>query len=269
MKLLRNFFWFALAAYIGVLIYFFSYQRDYIYFPKPLTVAQQSAGIPSGFEELKVTTEDQLSLTGWYAPPASKHDTIIFFHGSGDSIANFAPLAQPYTDAGYGFLLVEYRGYGGMPGKPSETGLYADARAFVGKLFDKGVDMDHIVLMGHSIGAAVAVQMAQEFHPAGLILLAPFTSLMDMASRKHPYLPTSVMLVDRYANDSKIGLMTVPLLLLHGNRDATVPLADGQKLFELARNPKTMDVIDGAGHNDVIEKSELNALTWLDNLDRP
>ncbi|MDD3181943.1 MAG: alpha/beta hydrolase [Alphaproteobacteria bacterium] len=263
MRIIKNTLFLAMAIYLGALAYYIVCQRNYIYFPSPKYVTLEDAAAPAAFEELKVTTEDHVSLTGWYARSTRKPYTIVLFHGSGDSLHNFAPLAEPYIDAGYGFLIAEYRGYSGMPGEPTENGLYADARAFVGKLFDTSVELDHIILMGHSLGAAVATQMAKEFHPAGLVLLAPFASLPQRAAELYPYFPTDFVVLDRYANDKKIPLINMPLLIAHGDKDTMIPIHHGRILFDLAKEPKMMQVLEGFGHNNMIGPSTPYVLDWL------
>ncbi len=253
----------AIALYSAVLAYYVIFQRHYIYFPMPDYVGPKENTDTSSFEELQVTTEDHLPLTGWYAPASGRPFTIVFFHGSGDSLYNVAPVALPYLYAGYGFLLGEYRGYSGMPGSPSENGLYADARAYVAKLFDMGVDVDHMIFMGHSIGAAVATQMAREFHPAGLVLLAPFASLVQRAGELYPIFPTNYVVWDHFANDEKVGQLDKPIFILHGDSDTTIPLAHGQKLHDLAQEPKSFQLLKGVGHNDMLEPATPYVLDWL------
>ncbi|MGE4350727.1 MAG: alpha/beta hydrolase [Bdellovibrionales bacterium] len=266
MKLIRNLLLLGAAIYFAALGYYTICQRDYIYFPQRHAVSLVNAESSSGMETLTVKTEDGLELTGWYVPARGSVDTIVFFHGTGDAVTNLESFAQPFVDAGYGFLLAEYRGYGGMPGKPTENGVYADARAFIGKLFDKGVELNKIIVMGHSMGAAVALQVAREFHVAGLVMISPFTSLPKLAAEYYPYFPTGLVVWDRFANDYKMPKVQLPLLLVHGDQDKTVPLAQGLKLFSLANEPKTLHRLEEAGHNDILEPATPIILDWLSAL---
>jgi pimeloyl-ACP methyl ester carboxylesterase len=131
----------------------------------------------------------------------------VFFHGNGDRLASVAGNSAPYIGAGYGFLLVEYRGYSGMPGSPTEQGLYADARANIRKLMEAGVNEDDIILFGHSLGTGVATQMATEFHVRGLILLAPYLSIPNMAQIRFPLFPAEYITKDRFENFKKISTL--------------------------------------------------------------
>jgi len=244
------------AIYCGVIAYYTYYQRDMIYHPSGEAVSPDKAGAPSSFVEVGVVTEDGLNLKGWYSPPTSKNVTIVFFHGNADYLKNIVYVAEPYVNAGYGFLLAEYRGYSMLPGRPSENGLYADARAYVMKAVDLGSDIAHIVVMGHSLGTGVAVQMASEFNPAGLVLIAPFTSITALANAEYPFLPIDFMLFDHFASEHKIGhLPNTPVMIVHGSDDDVVPLAQGRKLFDLAKDPKVFRLMEGRSHSDLFEQA--------------
>jgi len=263
-KLIRNLIFLAAAFYLGFLAYGTYYQRDMLYFPNSTYQTPEEAGAHSSLHEMEVTTEDNLKIKGWYAPATTKPATIVFFHGNADHLSNLIHLAGPYIDDGYGFLIAEYRGYSRMTGKPTENGLYADARAYVHGLFDKGVDVDHLIVMGHSLGAAVATQVAREFHPAGLVLLAPFTSAPNMAEERYPYFPVHLLMFDQFANDEKLSVMSTPLMIIHGSDDHVVPLAHGKELFEMAQEPKRLRVLEGHDHGDLFYDSYLYITNFAD-----
>jgi fermentation-respiration switch protein FrsA (DUF1100 family) len=148
-------------------------------------------------------------------------------------------------------LLFDYRGYGRSEGRPDEEGTYRDGRAAYNYLVREcGLAPDRIILFGESLGAAIAVQMATELQARALVLESPFTSIRDMARSVYPFLPVGSLLRTRYDNLAKIQQVTVPLLVLHGTHDRTVPFAQGKRLFEAAREPKRFFGIEGAGHND-------------------
>ena len=138
----------------GILIAAFYFtQRSLLYLPTRVYLSPTQAGADQAFRELPFTTSDGLKLKAWYAPATTKNFTIVFFHGNGDSLSGAAQIAEPYIEAGYGFLAVEYRGYSGLPGKPTEAGLYNDGRACIHELIATGVDPKHIILFGHSLGS--------------------------------------------------------------------------------------------------------------------
>jgi fermentation-respiration switch protein FrsA (DUF1100 family) len=152
---------------------------------------------------------------------------------------------------GYAVLLVDYRGYGGNPGSPSESGLAADARAAVGYLRDRtGVGSEGLVYFGESLGAAVAIGLARTDPPAALVLRSPFRSLADIGSTHYPYLPASLLLWDQYPNVEGIAEIDVPVMVIAGSADRIVPVDHSRDVFEAAPGPKRLLVIDGAAHND-------------------
>jgi len=161
------------------------------------------------------------------------------------------PLARALANVGLAVLLFDYRGYGGNPGSPSETGLAADARAARTYLERRGdVDPSRIVYFGESLGTGVAVALALERPPAALILRSPYTSMSKLGHHHYPFLPVSLLLSDRYPSVERIGRITCPVLVIAGERDSIVPPEQSQRLFNAAPEPKRLVVIPGADHND-------------------
>ncbi|MFA4994068.1 MAG: alpha/beta hydrolase [Bdellovibrionales bacterium] len=238
-------------AYLVAVTGVFVFQRSFLYFPNDTYVFPETLDAKSPLKEFPVKTEDGLVLKGWYAPPKSQPISIVYFHGNADSLETVAPIAALYLADGYGFLIVEYRGYSKLPGLPTEKGLYADARAFVKKLIATGVKEKDIVFIGHSLGTGVAVQMASEFHVKGLGLIAPFMSISEMARRRFPYLPAYYLALDRYENFKKIPSLHVPLFIAHGQKDMVIPFSDGKNLFALGNEPKKFFYSPESGHNDL------------------
>ena len=247
-----------------VAVYFF--QRSFIYHPENFYVAPNATNGSHSLQEFEVETKDGLHLKGWYAPATSRPLTIVFFHGNGDNLRTAAAIATPYIDAGYGFLLAEYRGYSGEEGNPSEQGLYSDARAYIAKLIEQGLTEKDMVLYGHSLGSAVALQMATEFDVAGLIMLSPFTSIVDMADLNFYIFPVDELLKDRYENIHKIGKVRTKLLMAGGDQDKVVPPEQGKALFARANEPKIFQTMPGRGHNDLFDDFAKISLPWLDQL---
>ncbi len=256
-----------IVGYLSALALTYFVQRSLLYFPERFYVPPGQAHADARFHELPVTTEDGLVLNGWYAPAAGKPFTIVFFHGNGDNLRTIAPIATPFLHTGYGFLLAEYRGYSGMPGKPTEQGLYADARAYIKSLIALGVKEDQIILFGFSLGTGVATKMAVEFRAGGLILAAPFLSVAKMAQIHYPFLPAEFLTIDRYESFERIADIKMPLLEFHGAQDRIVPLRQGQKLFELAKEPKQFHLFPESTHNDLFgEHFYALTLEWLNGL---
>lgn len=226
-------------------------QRRLIYFPTQ--AVPDPATFLLGIEEVTYPTEDGLSLAAWFLPAAGGESsgTVVVFNGNAGNRAGRVPLAEALAGHGFAVLLVDYRGYGGNPGRPSESGLAADGRAAVAYLRTRpDVDPDRLAYFGESLGAAVALGLARHHPPAALVLRSPFTSLPDIGSTHYPFLPTSLMLWDRYPNLETIGAIDVPTLIVAGSADSVVPLEQSRQLYEAAPGMKRFVLIDGADHND-------------------
>ena len=254
------------AIYLLTFLPLCIYQRELLYYPSHTYVSLHDAYASRSFREIHVRTEDGLNLIDWYAPATTKPFTFVFFHGNGDSLATASQIADPYIAAGYGFLLVEYRGYSGLPGKPTEGGLYSDGRAAIKGLMAQGVKSENIVLFGHSLGTGVATQMAAEFHVRGLMLLAPYLSIPKMAQHNYPIYPVEYVVLDRFENDGKIGSIHVPLLIVNGANDQIIPPSQGKLLFSLANEPKEFHSLPGRGHNDAFDDFAALSLDWASRL---
>lgn len=268
LKALKIFALIAALLYLSVLTYFFFDQRNLLYYPTHTYTPLAEAHANPAFQEISVTTQDGIPLKAWYAPAASKPCTVVFFHGNADSLQSAAHVADPYISAGYGFLLAEYRGYSGLPGSPTEAGLYNDARADVRGLLARGVEEKRIILFGHSLGTGVAVEMATEFHAGGVMLLAPFLSIPQAAQVHYPFLPAALLTLDRYDNEKKIGWVHMPLLIANGAQDQVIPPSEGIKLDSLANQPKEFREFPGRGHVDVLDDFTPLSLDWLDQVCR-
>jgi hypothetical protein len=154
--------------------------------------------------------------------------------------------------AGLDVLLFDYRGYGRSTGRPSEPGTYRDARAARSVLLARpDVDPDRVLYLGESLGGAVALALALEHPPAGLVLMSTFTSVRDMARRHYPMVPPALV-PDAYPSLRRVRELGAPLLVVHGERDEIVPLLHAEALFEAAPDPKQLHILDGVGHNDLV-----------------
>jgi fermentation-respiration switch protein FrsA (DUF1100 family) len=251
------------VSYLVLVAIFFVAQRNLLYFPTRTHTPLAEARANDSFREISAKTVDGVLLKAWYSPATAQRCTIVFFHGNADCLSTTAPIADPYIRAGYGFLLTEYRGYSGLPGSPTETGLYNDARALLRDLTARGVPSRQLILFGHSLGTGVAVEMASEFHVGGLLLLAPYLSIPKVAGVHFPFLPASLLALDRFNNEKKMPSIHVPLLIANGSVDEVIPQGQGLKLFSLANEPKEFHSIPLHGHNDVFDDFAPLSLDWL------
>src|SRR3974390_1777739 len=156
-RVLRVSIFISIGVYLLFMALFFVAQRSLLYYRTSTYTALAEARANGAFREIAVRPQDGVKLKSWYAPATGKPFTIVFFHGNADSLRTAAGVADPYIVAGYGFLLAEYRGYSGLPGVPSETGLYNDARAYLRDLMARGVASSQVILFGQSLGTGVAV----------------------------------------------------------------------------------------------------------------
>lgn len=227
-------------------------QRDMIYHPGSNAGDPADAGLPE-MVPVPIRTDDGWVVTGWYAPPpVAGKPTVLFLHGNGGTIANRAHKARGFLNAGMGVYLAGYRGYGGNPGRPSEQGLYHDGRAALAWLTQRGVPENRIAVYGESLGTGVAVQVVSERAVAALVLEAPFTRLPELAPPVVVPAMADMLVVDRYDNLAKIGEVTVPTLILHGEQDGTVPVAMGRRLLDASGAAEKRGLfLPKAGHNDL------------------
>ena len=234
----------------GLLALLWTQQRRLIYFPSPGPVPSAAAVLPGG-RDVVLETADGMSLGGWYLPARGRGGAVLVCNGNGGDRSLRAGLALALNRMGLSVLLFDYRGYGGNPGKPSEGGLTADARAALDWLgAQPDVDPQRIVYFGESLGAAVALGLAVERPPAALVLRSPFTSLPDVAAVHYPWLPVRRLLLDTYPSIDRIASLRAPVLVIAGDRDDIVPAALSRRLFDAAPEPKQYVQVPGVGHND-------------------
>lgn len=240
-----------LACYAVIVAGCTVFQRSLMYFPATGLPSPAEAGA-ADMSVVRYSTDDGLTLVAWYVPAREGRATILYFHGNAGSIAHRVDKTRPLVAAGHGLLLVEYRGYGGNPGSPTEDGLYADAEAAYRFLVDEqGVSPARIAVLGESLGTGVAVWLAQQ-KPVGAVLLeAPYTSVADVAQRTYFFLPAKLLVHDRFASIERIAAIDAPLLIVHGLRDTVIGVDFGRSLFAAAVEPKEGHFLPGAGHNDM------------------
>ncbi len=229
-------------------------ERRYIFFPtRDVQFTPEDAGLR--YEDISFGAPGGLQLHGWFIPGKGEagNTTWIWFHGNGGNIGHRVDeLAMLHHRLGVNLFIFDYQGYGRSQGEPTEQGAYQDARAALEYVSNRPtVDAEKIVYFGRSLGAAVAVELATESPPAGMVLVSPFTSVSDMARLAFPYLPVGWLLKDRFHSISRIRDLQTPLLVIHGGQDETVPVKQGRALFEAANEPKTFQLAPGAGHNDI------------------
>lgn len=242
----------AIGGYGAICAYIYGQQDDLIY-PggttdvRPLP-APDAAGL-TGFQPVTLDTPDGQHLKSWWRAPGSGRGVVLYLHGNAENLAaNWrVERLRDLAAAGYGVLGIEYRGFGGSSGHPSESGLITDAEtayAFIGRKAPSA----KVALFADSLGTGVAVALAAERPVAGLVLDSPYASILRLASAGYSWLPVSLILQSPWKSEERIKAVTVPLLIAHCDADRRIPLAEGQRLYDAANQPKEMVVLPGCGH---------------------
>lgn len=247
-----------IGAYAGLLALMFVFQRALMYFPNPARTPPAAAGLPE-LEELSLTTADGETLVAWFRPPREGMPLIVYFHGNADALTARSNRFRWILDDGYGLLAPAYRGYSGSTGRPSEAGLILDGKAayeFAAARFKP----EQLVLWGESLGTAVAIATAAGRKVAGLVLDAPFSSAADVGAAAYPFAPVRWLIKDSFRSDTRIADVSAPILILHGERDAVVPIVFAERLFALAHEPKRMVRYPLGAHLDLEDYGAKDAI---------
>ena len=204
-----------------------------------------------GASDVWLNTPDGVRLHAWWVGREGARLVTLFLHGNAGNVTHRIPPIREIVAAGSSILVPDYRGYGKSGGRPTEKGLYSDSETALTYLLGLGYRPKQIIVHGESLGAAVAVDLAGRRPCAGLVLEAPFTSGSDVAGTVLPLL--GPLLVRGFNSVPKIRWILKPKLFMQGDRDEIVPLRFGQSLYAAAQGPKAFWVIEGAGHNDILE----------------
>jgi uncharacterized protein len=205
----------------------------------------------SNAQDVWLSTNDGLRLHAWLIEAPGSRLITLYLHGNGANLAHRPGHLREIAGAGSSILILDYRGYGKSPGRPTERGLYRDADAGYDHLIGMGYQPGQIIVHGESLGSAVAVELAGRRPCGGLILECPFTSFSAMAGRFVPVIGR--LFASGFNSRHKVAGVHVPLLIIHGDRDDTVPYAMGRALFEAANEPKSLWTVEGATHVDIVE----------------
>ena len=237
-----------LLGYGGLLAAMYVWQRSLMYFPDTTRRAPASVGVPQA-EEIELKSSDGERLIAWHVPAPADKPVILYFQGNGGGLDLRAHRFAKLAASGLGLLALNYRGYGGSTGRPSEDGLHRDAAAayeFASSRYGAG----RVVLWGESLGTGVAVALAASRPVARVLLESPFTSTADVAASIYWFVPVRLLMHDQFRSDQRIANVRAPVLVLHGVRDSVVPIDFGKRLYERIRSPKQFISRAAAEHND-------------------
>lgn len=252
-------------GYLALVAIVYFAQPHLLYYPetgREIFATPNDAGID--YETVEIDTADGETLHGWFVPAPAAPATVLFLHGNAGNISHRMDYLSMFHERGYSTFIFDYRGYGDSSGTPSEQGTYLDAQAAWQYLTEtRNIAPEQIVLFGESLGGAIAAWVAEREQPGALVLASAFTSVSDIAAKLYPFLP--VRLLSRFEYDTRKSLESVscPVFIAHSPDDEVVPFAQGQALYEAAREPKQfLELQGGHNHGLIFMRKE-----WVDALD--
>jgi fermentation-respiration switch protein FrsA (DUF1100 family) len=230
-------------------------QRQLIYFPDSSSVPA-AGDVIEGARDVTLHTDDDLELGAWFVPAArgstDRHMAVLVAPGNGGNRVGRADLAEELRRRGLAVLLMDYRGYGGNPGSPSEDGLSRDALAGAEALEDLGYPAERTIYFGESLGSGVVAALQKARPPAGVVLRSPFTELADVGAHHYPLLPVRLLLRDRFPVAEYLAGSEVPVTVIYGDRDSVVPTELSRRVADEVPELAERVVFEGADHNDAV-----------------
>jgi pimeloyl-ACP methyl ester carboxylesterase len=230
-------------------------QRQLIYLPDAARVPP-AGEVLQGARDVTLETEDGLELGAWFVPARGSDPgvpmAVLVAPGNGGNRLDRAGLANELSQRGLAVLLMDYRGYGGNPGSPSEEGLVVDALAATHALEALGYPPDHTIYFGESLGAGVVAALQARRPPAAMVLRSPFTELADVGVHHYPFLPVRALLRDRFPVVEHVSSSSVPVSVIYAADDSVVPTALSARVADTAGSLVERIVIRGADHNDPV-----------------
>jgi uncharacterized protein len=229
-------------------------QRQLIYFPDSTTVPPAGEVI-EGARDVTLRTSDGLALGAWFVPPRSAldmHIAVLVAPGNAGNRLGRRGLATELSQRGLAVLLMDYRGYAGNPGSPSEDGLTIDAMAAALTLEELGYPAERTIYFGESLGAGVVAALQAQRTPAGMVLRSPFTELADVGAHHYPWLPVRVLLKDRFPVTERLSKSTVPVTVIYGDRDSVVPTELSARVADEVPTLRERLVLKETNHNDEV-----------------
>ncbi|WEV76879.1 alpha/beta hydrolase [Janibacter cremeus] len=243
----------AAALVVGVLAVLvgaaWAFQRSLVFVPDSSPVTA-----PDDVREVTFTTSDDLELTAWLVEPgagvADREVAVLYAPGNGGNRGGRIGIGRALVDEGFTVLLMDYRGYGGNPGNPSEEGLAKDATAAVEVLRSEGFAPGRTLYLGESIGTGVVARLQADRPPAGMLLRSPFTSFVDVGSHHYPFLPVGLLMRDRFPVETYVTSSDVPTTIVYGTDDEIVPAEQSARVADTAGRLEEVVALDRVGHND-------------------
>lgn len=238
-----------IAVYVATALGMALFQRRLVYHPGSRKIVATPDQADLAYEDVHFDSADGVRLNGWLVEARPGRSVVMYCHGNAGNISHRLETARLFHELGLGTFLFDYRGYGRSGGSPGEQGTYLDAQAAWDHLVSRGVPPGSIVILGRSLGGAVAARLATQVQPKALILESTFTSIADMGRHLYPYFPMGPLLRHRYPTLDVAASITAPTLVVHSDDDTLVPYAQGRRVFDALRCEKMFLEING-DHND-------------------
>jgi fermentation-respiration switch protein FrsA (DUF1100 family) len=251
-KLMDTILW-LIAAYVIFCVCAYFGNRIFMYYPDPVRISPIEAGLV-GVEEIELASGDGETLVAWYAKAKPGQLTTLYFHGNAGNAAGRAGKIETMRTGGAGVLYLNNRSYGGSSGQPTEKANVADAVTAYEHLLAQNVKPQEIVLYGESLGTGQATQLGAQREVKAVVLEAPLTSTVDVGKSTWFFLPLNLLMTDQYRNARHVANVHVPLLVLHGDHDGTIPVQMGKRVFEAANEPKKLELFPNGGHSDLFDQ---------------
>mgnify|MGYP001159915215 CR=1 FL=1 len=229
-----NVFFFIFFAYFLITVFLYFYQRKLLYHPNINSFDTHS--INHKIEKVLISSKND--LMAWHYKNNESYKTLVFFHGNAGGLSNRVYKLNELSKLKLNYLIFAYRGFNGNSGKPTEEGLYEDADRAINWLKSKGIYEKDIILYGESLGTAIAIHTGQFKNFSGIILEAPFTSMIDVGQKYYPIFPVKFLLKDKYESKKKLKNLKSTILVMHGKKDKIVPFYMGKEIYENLPEPK-------------------------------
>jgi len=264
MKILQSVLFVLITTWLLLCLLLYLFQPRFVYMPMSELISTPSdAGL--AYEEVWLTTGDNMRIHGWYVPHPEPRAVMLFLHGNGGNISHRLDKLSLFHELGLSVFIIDYRGYGMSTGKPSEQGTYADAEAaFQYLIKTRNLADKSVIIYGESLGAGVAAWLAGRHAPGALILESSFTSIADIGRHYYPYLPVNLLTRIHYPILDRLKDIYCPLLVIHSPADEIIPFAHGQALYQAANEPKFFLEISGDHNSGFYTSGKL----YTDGLDR-
>jgi len=267
MNLLFNLIILIIIIYLIICLGLFFFQNRLIFFPSHL-MENTPKDYGLNYQEIILNFPNQDTLSGWWIPNQNSKKVLLYLHGNGENISTNLTQAYPFYQLGLSLFLIDYRSYGNSKGKfPTEKQVYEDAqKAWHYLTIEKQISPDQIIVFGHSLGGAIAIELATR-HPeiSALIIEGSFTSLIDMANYQGygKFFPIKLLINQKFNSLEKVKTLKMPILFTHGTADDIIPDQMSRKLYDQAQGKKELLLIPEGNHHDIFKMDEKTYLATV------